>query len=96
MVVIVRMKLSAKTDEATGFFALGSGPARALSRVEDLYKELGYVDHHDAGALVIEGDNAPPSSVARNVATACGIAPAKLTVLYYVDVRDALVKALVD
>ncbi len=70
------------TEEASGFFALGSGPARALSRVEELYKELGYVDHHDAGALVIEGDNAPPSSVAQSVATACGIAPSKLTVLY--------------
>ena len=70
------------TDEATGFFALGSGPARALSRVEDLYKELGYVDHHNKGALVIEGDKAPPSAVASNVAKACGITPADLTVLY--------------
>ncbi|MDX2309646.1 MAG: methenyltetrahydromethanopterin cyclohydrolase [Hyphomicrobium sp.] len=64
------------------FFALGSGPARALSRVEDLYKELSYVDHHSAGALVIEGDNPPPSSVASSVATACGIAPQNLTILY--------------
>src|SRR4029079_13852364 len=29
-------------DSASGFFALGSGPARALSRVEALYKDLGY------------------------------------------------------
>ena len=70
------------SEDTSGFFALGSGPARALSRVEELYKELGYVDHHDAAALVIEGDKAPPSSVARNVAAACGIDPAKLTVLY--------------
>src|SRR5262245_47468765 len=33
-------------EQESGFFALGSGPARALSRVEELYKELGYVDHH--------------------------------------------------
>ena len=46
-------------DEATGFFALGSGPARALARVEDLYKELGYVDHFSQASLVIEGDKAP-------------------------------------
>ncbi len=70
------------TEEESGFFALGSGPARALSRVEDLYKELGYVDHHSRGALVIEGDKAPPSSVASNVASACGIAPANLTILF--------------
>ncbi len=70
------------TDEASGFFALGSGPARALSRVEDLYKELGYVDHHNKGALVIEGDKAPPAAVASKVAAACGIAPSSLTILY--------------
>jgi methenyltetrahydromethanopterin cyclohydrolase len=70
------------TDEATGFFALGSGPARALSRVEELYKELGYADAHDEAALVIEGDKAPPAAVASKVASACGIAPAALTVLY--------------
>ncbi|WP_334148411.1 methenyltetrahydromethanopterin cyclohydrolase [Hyphomicrobium sp.] len=69
------------TDES-GFFALGSGPARALSRVEELYKELGYVDRHHTGALVIEGDNAPPSVVAAKVAAACGIKTADLTVLY--------------
>jgi len=46
------------TDEASGFFALGSGPARSLSRVEDLFKELGYVDHYPQATLVIEGDKA--------------------------------------
>ena len=70
------------TDEATGFFALGSGPARALSRVEDLYKELGYVDGCGEGALVIEGDKAPPEAVIRKVAEACHIAPSGLSVLY--------------
>jgi methenyltetrahydromethanopterin cyclohydrolase len=69
-------------EKDSGFFALGSGPARALSRVEDLYKELGYADHHNAGALVIEGNKAPPTSVARTVATACGIQPADLSILY--------------
>src|SRR5271169_5983359 len=44
------------SDEASGFFALGSGPARALSRVEELFKELGYVDHYPQATLVIEGD----------------------------------------
>jgi methenyltetrahydromethanopterin cyclohydrolase len=69
-------------DEATGFFALGSGPARALSRVEELYKELGYVDHHNKSALVIEGDKPPPTAVAKKVASACGIHPSDLTILY--------------
>jgi len=70
------------TDDATGFFALGSGPARALSRVEDLYKELAYVDGGKTGALVIEGDKAPPEAVAKKVAEACGIATSGLTILF--------------
>ncbi len=70
------------TDDASGFFALGSGPARALSRVEELYKELGYVDSNAAGALVIEGDKTPPEAVVKKVAAACGISPAGLTILY--------------
>jgi methenyltetrahydromethanopterin cyclohydrolase len=70
------------SDEASGFFALGSGPARALSRVEDLYKELGYVDHGPQTTLVIEGDKAPPSAVIAKLATSCGIEPAGLTIIY--------------
>lgn len=69
-------------DEASSFFALGSGPARALSRVEELFKEIGYVDHYNKGSLVIEGDGAPPSAVAVAVAAACGIQPSDLTILY--------------
>jgi methenyltetrahydromethanopterin cyclohydrolase len=59
-------------DEASGFFALGSGPARALSRV----------DTHNKAALVIEGEKAPPASVANKVAVACGVKATDLTVLY--------------
>jgi methenyltetrahydromethanopterin cyclohydrolase len=70
------------TEDTSGFFALGSGPARALSRVEELYQELGYVDHHGKGALVIEGDNAPPSTVAADIASKCGIPTKDLTILY--------------
>ncbi|CAA2139432.1 methenyltetrahydromethanopterin cyclohydrolase [Hyphomicrobium sp. ghe19] len=70
------------SDEASGFFALGSGPARALSRVEDLYKELGYVDHHPQATLVIEGDKAPPSAVIAKLSTGCGIDPTGLTIMY--------------
>lgn len=69
-------------EEASGFFALGSGPARALSRVEDLYKELGYEDTHHKGYLVIEGDAPPPDSVVKQIADACGIIPADLTILF--------------
>ncbi len=70
------------TDDDSGFFALGSGPARALSRVEELYGELGYVDSHKKTALVIEGDKAPPTAVAKKVAAACNVDPSDLTILF--------------
>jgi methenyltetrahydromethanopterin cyclohydrolase len=70
------------SDEATGFFALGSGPARALARKEELFRELDYTDHHNKAALVIEGDKAPPAALARSVAADCGVNPADLTVLF--------------
>lgn len=69
-------------DEASGFFALGSGPARAASRVEPLFKELGYADKANRAVLVIEGDNAPPPAVVKTVADACGIPAANLTILF--------------
>ena len=70
------------SDEETGFFALGSGPARALSRKEELFKELGYVDHYNKAALVIEGDKPPPPALVKRVAADCGVAPADLTILF--------------
>ena len=70
------------TEQESGFFALGSGPARALSRVETLFKDLGYADHYSKATLVIEGDKAPPASVARSVASACGVQPGNLTILF--------------
>ena len=70
------------SDDDSGFFALGSGPARALSRVEELYKELKYVDRHNKASLVIEGDKAPPPAVIKKVSVACQVAESDLTVLY--------------
>ncbi|MEO1542966.1 MAG: methenyltetrahydromethanopterin cyclohydrolase, partial [Pseudomonadota bacterium] len=69
-------------DEASGFFALGSGPARAASRVEPLFEELKYADHAGRAVLVIEGDQPPPPTVAKTVAEACGIQATHLTILY--------------
>jgi len=70
------------TDEETGFFALGSGPARALSRKEVLFEEIGYSDSHETATLVIEGDTAPPPALAERVAADCGVKPANLTILF--------------
>jgi methenyltetrahydromethanopterin cyclohydrolase len=70
------------SDEATGFFALGSGPARALACKEELFKELSYADRHNRATLVIEGDKAPPTNLAVSVAKDCGLLAGDLTILY--------------
>ncbi len=44
------------------FFALGSGPARALARVEPLFEELGYRDKAPTATLVLESS---PSTAIR-------------------------------
>jgi methenyltetrahydromethanopterin cyclohydrolase len=64
------------------FFALGSGPARALARVEPLLETLGYRDQAKSAALVLESARAPPPEIVDQVLKACGIAPERLTILY--------------
>jgi len=64
------------------FFALGSGPARALARVEPLFKELEYRDPAKTAALVLESSRAPPPEIVDQVVNACDVAPERLTILY--------------
>ncbi|GLS42447.1 methenyltetrahydromethanopterin cyclohydrolase [Methylobacterium brachythecii] len=66
----------------SGFFALGSGPGRAVAVVEELYKELGYRDTADSTVLVLESGSAPPASVVAKVAEATGLRAEKLTFVY--------------
>lgn len=75
--------LAASKEEAGGkqFFALGSGPARALACREDLFSALGYRDHADAGVLVLEVDRRPPPVVVDKVLRDCGLAPECLTLV---------------
>ncbi|AWN37458.1 methenyltetrahydromethanopterin cyclohydrolase [Methylobacterium radiodurans] len=66
----------------SGFFALGSGPGRAVATVEELYTELAYKDSATHTALVLEAAGGPPSSVVAKVAEATGIAPENLTFIF--------------
>ncbi|WP_174626286.1 methenyltetrahydromethanopterin cyclohydrolase [Candidatus Methylobacter favarea] len=72
------------------YYALGSGPARALASkekngqqepVEELYKDLGYQDEADSTVLVIENDALPPLQIVEKVAAACNIDPSRLTII---------------
>lgn len=64
------------------FFALGSGPGRALARKEPLFANIRYRDCADAATLVLEGGQPPPSAVVAEVARDCGLKPAQLTFIY--------------
>lgn len=72
------------------FYALGSGPARAMAvkvkdgvetSVEELYKELDYRDRCDETAIVLEVDRMPPVELVDKVAKACQLDPSKVTVI---------------
>lgn len=66
-------------SEAGKFFALGSGPGRALAGKEEVLKEFGYKDQATSTCIVLEVDSFPPIEVAEKVAKDCGIKPEDLT-----------------
>jgi methenyltetrahydromethanopterin cyclohydrolase len=74
-------KLSHKVDDGS-FFALGSGPARALARREPLFEKLAYVDRAERATLVLESAVAPPAPVVEKIAQDCGISPPQLTIIF--------------
>ncbi len=75
--------LAASKEETGGkkFFALGSGPARALAVKEELFAELAYRDDAPCGVLVMEVDRPPPQAVVDKVLRDCGLAAPALTLI---------------
>lgn len=67
-----------KKDE---FFAMGSGPARALYAGEPLFEQLPYRDQADVAVLTLEGRELPAEAAAEKVAARCKIAPDRLYLL---------------
>ncbi len=71
--------------DPAGYFAMGSGPARSLARVErELYERIGSAEtaeSAESAVLVLEGRALPDERVARFVADKCRISPEKLTLL---------------
>ena len=68
-------------DGDQSFYALGSGPARALARKEELFGEIQYKDTSDTGVLILEVDKSPPRELLFKIATDCGLQPENLTVI---------------
>ncbi|HEX6618410.1 MAG TPA: methenyltetrahydromethanopterin cyclohydrolase, partial [Solirubrobacteraceae bacterium] len=64
-----------------GYFAMGSGPGRALIRAEDLYDDLEWSEQASAAVLCLETRDAPPVEVADFVAERAGVPASALTLL---------------
>jgi methenyltetrahydromethanopterin cyclohydrolase len=74
-----------KLSHGTGkdaFFALGSGPARALARREPLFEKLAYADKASCATLVLESARPAPPPIVEKVANDCGVDPKRLTVIF--------------
>ena len=61
------------------YFAMGSGPARALAQVEKkLYEELEYKDRSKKGVIVLESRENPSDEVTEYIAEKCRISTSNL------------------
>src|SRR3954449_1731765 len=65
-----------------GYFAMASGPGRALIRAEDLYDDLDVDERASAAVLALETRDEPPDDLAASVAERAGVAPGDLTLLF--------------
>lgn len=64
------------------YFAMGSGPARAIIRAEtELYEHLGYQESADVAVLCLETRRLPTADVADFIAQRAGVDPARLALL---------------
>lgn len=67
--------------EHDGFFAMASGPGRALARAERLFDELAWRERAQRAVLCLETRQAPPAEIVGKVAERCGLEPSALTFL---------------
>lgn len=75
-------RLATDNAERQAFVALGSGPARALARKEELFASLAYRDEAEVAVLVLESSRPPPSAIVAKVASDCRVEPPRTTFIY--------------
>lgn len=64
------------------YFAMGSGPARALARKpRSIYELIGYEEHSDLAVIVLEADSFPTEEAVKTIADECEISPRNLYVI---------------
>ena len=67
-----------KTD---GYFAMGSGPMRAVAAREELFKQLRFSEQFYCSVGVLEADALPDSNVVRKIAQQANVEPRNLILL---------------
>lgn len=68
--------------KTANYFAMGSGPARALAmKPKELYQKINYKDEFQQAVLVLESDKYPDSEAIRYVADECHVDPKNIYVL---------------
>lgn len=60
-------------DGSKKYFAMGSGPARALYRGEPLFDDIDYADDSTEAVLTLEARKLPPDEVAEWLGAKCGV-----------------------
>jgi methenyltetrahydromethanopterin cyclohydrolase len=63
------------------FFAMASGPGRALARAEELFEELAWEERADSALLCLETRQDPPAAIVDKVAQRCGVPASAVTFL---------------
>jgi methenyltetrahydromethanopterin cyclohydrolase len=64
------------------FFAIGSGPARALAlKPRDIFDKIKYKDKADIAVIVLETDKDPPEDLVENLSFECNVSPNKLYII---------------
>ncbi len=68
-----------KTED---YFAMGSGPARALAmKPKNLYEKIGYQDKSEEAVIVLESDKLPTANAVDYISKECGISTKNLYVM---------------
>ncbi len=67
--------------KADKYFAMGSGPARALAKkTRELYDKIGFEESSDVAVIVLESGKLPDEKVSALIAEKCSIDPADLRI----------------
>ena len=67
--------------KAADYFAMASGPMRAVSAHEELFQEIDYRENASRCIGVLESGELPTDAACKEIATKCGTSPERITLL---------------